>query len=150
MKPLKRKSVRAAAPSTLGTFLNAVCAKTYQTMNSAVIPVPPTANRLHGTNRKTGKKYLTTEQRKWRDGAGLLVKSCMRKMPKQTPLIVYLYADINHKRDLDNIIKPTLDMLQSAGIINDDRWVDKITAHRCCGSAERQGYMEMEIQVELL
>lgn len=36
----------------------------------------------------------------------------------------------HRRRDLDNAIKPILDMIVQHGLIEDDRWVDEITIRR--------------------
>lgn len=39
-------------------------------------------------------------------------------------------APLNRKRDLDNVLKPTLDLLVAMQLISDDRYVDQITLMR--------------------
>ena len=51
-------------------------------------------------------------------------------IPRRTPVEVTISADIDRRRDLDNVIKPVIDLLQSTGILPDDRWVDSICATR--------------------
>ena len=38
-----------------------------------------------------------------------------RVFPPKTPVSVTIYAGINHQRDLDNIVKPTLDTSRRPG-----------------------------------
>ena len=64
------------------------------------------------------------------DSAHLMHQAGSKPIPLKTPVQVEFYANINRQRDLDNLIKPTLDMLQYAGILPDDRWVDIIVAYR--------------------
>ena len=44
---------------------------------------------------------------------------------------------INYQRDLDNVIKPTLDALKQSSVIPDDRWVNEIHAYRTRGGEEK-------------
>ena len=49
---------------------------------------------------------------------------------------IRIAARLNWKRDLDNIIKPLLDLLQDAGEIIDDRYVCRIKMSRCAAEGD--------------
>ena len=98
---------------------------------TADLPAPPSANALFvwrdGRRRKTGayRKWLRDAEIMYRCGFG-----CVTPMPNRTLLRVTVEAAIDHKRDLDNLLKPILDSLKHARVIPDDRWVDVIEARR--------------------
>lgn len=91
------------------------------------IPVlPPSANRMNGHGR--GRVYRTKAYERWLNAAGNIIKS-------QKPAgIVGPYklsiqaARPNKRRDLDNIIKGTSDLLQIVGVIANDCHCELLTA----------------------
>lgn len=112
-------------------------------MSAPLFPLPPSANALfvyrHGRRRKTA------DYKAWRRGAAILARASLPLMPSATALQVVLEVGINRRRDLDNVIKPTLDMLKAANVIEDDCWVDKILAQR---SREVEiGWMRVELEM---
>lgn len=91
------------------------------------LPVPPSANNLFinmpGTGRIKSSKY-----RKWLVEAGHKL-NVQRPRPVVGPAKVEIIAARpNASRDLDNIIKPTLDLLVRHGVLKDDRNVLAIAA----------------------
>ena len=52
------------------------------------------------------------------------------RVPENVSFQIAIYAKIDRKRDLDNIIKPLLDLFQSISIITDDRLCDVINCER--------------------
>lgn len=94
------------------------------------VPVPPSANDLFAN--VPGKGRVRTEKyRSWATTAGWMIKS--QNINHQVPGLgwsVAIEARINHSRDLDNILKPTLDLLVALRLIGDDRYVDQITLSR--------------------
>lgn len=94
------------------------------------LPYPPSANKLW-TRTKRGMRR-TDEYLAWLDEAGWRVKE-QRAGSIQGPYKISINAvrpDKRH-RDLDNLIKPTSDLLQHVGVIANDcdcemlsaRWV---------------------------
>ena len=79
-----------------------------------------------------GGKYTTGMARSpaykaWlTEGGWLLKQANPPTMPKRTPVCVVICAFMNRRRDLDNIAKPVLDLLQHAAILPNDNWVDQI------------------------
>ena len=49
-----------------------------------------------------------------------------RFLKARQPAVVKIRANLNRKRDLDNILKPIVDCLQHANIIPNDNYVDYI------------------------
>lgn len=88
-------------------------------MPTYIISVPPSANHLfhnlrNGGRRKT-RKYIS-----WIDGE---LKALMAQRAKPVPggVSVKLTIPKSTRGDMDNRIKPALDLLVRAGIIADDR-----------------------------
>lgn len=93
--------------------------------------IPPSANNLF-VNGKKGR-FKSAEYKEWQ------LRACLH-LRKQSgwhvpgPINVRLTFNERQTRcDLDNIIKPTLDLLMAAGRISDDRNVRKIEAEYSSG-----------------
>ena len=84
------------------------------------LPVPPSANELYV--EVAGRRYKTKKYKDWRKSLPLQFQPVL---PEKTPIECWIEANIGRNRDLDNVVKPTLDGLQQYGIIPDDKWVDK-------------------------
>ncbi len=91
-------------------------------------PLPPSANSLW--RRGSGRTYLHPAYRKWRDDFIVLVQ-LMKPRPR---LDGYFQCTItlNPKKlrkgsDIDNRIKPALDALEHAGVIENDKLARSIT-----------------------
>ncbi len=92
------------------------------------LPVPPSANTMW---RRVGNKTLLSKKyREWRGSGQLnILEQGFTELRIGGPLSV----DITCKRprkncDIDNRIKPVLDLLQAAGVIEDDKHVMEVTA----------------------
>jgi Holliday junction resolvase RusA-like endonuclease len=93
------------------------------------VPIPPSANNLFtnvtngraaGISRVKGKKY-----RAWLSEAGWEVK---RQSPPffALPVAVLIEIDLPRQRDMDNAIKPLLDLLVYVQVLQDDSLVDDL------------------------
>ena len=107
------------------------------------LPLPPSANALYV--QRTGRRILSLPYKAWRGGAAIVARASMKPLPKKMPLSVLIEASASRRRDIDNLVKPTLDMLQVAGVIRDDRMVDDCRVVRTPGSTG-----DMAITVEVL
>lgn len=95
------------------------------------IPWPPTANLIWRTTRnvtylsKTYKDFL-------RSAAGAILCQKPRDLFLTEPVSVeiILHPPRKFRFDIDNRIKPVLDVLTRAGVWKDDSLVDKITVRR--------------------
>ena len=98
---------------------------------AALIGLPPTANNIYA-NRADGKgRIKTTEYTTWRTAAARTLGEQFKPFRAKTPIQVEAYLCITRQRDLDNCKKPLIDAVKEAGLIKDDRWVDRIEAWRC-------------------
>lgn len=87
--------------------------------NSFWIPWPPTVNTmfgLHGHRRFVSKKY-----REWKDSASEhLMQQRPEKVDGPVDIFLRLKAPTKRKWDIDNRVKPILDLLVTHQIIEDD------------------------------
>ena len=91
----------------------------------ATIPCPPSANHLT-FNLPTGRgRASTAKYERWQRDAGFLLNSQVDGDLPARPWGVDIHAKIGYKRDIDNLVKPTIDLLKTCGIIDDDRHVEE-------------------------
>lgn len=94
------------------------------------LPIPPSLNAMFANARGKGR-VKTREYRMWIKHAKWDVWLATKGQHKtiEGPFDVEIECDRpNMRRDLDNIIKPLLDILVSEDVVTDDRYVKRITA----------------------
>lgn len=110
------------------------------TTQRAEIAIPPSTNNLFATVR--GRRVKTGAYKKWQKqnatALGLqLVKT--RTLPVEVRIIIEGGDGFPASRDIDNIIKPTIDTLVVAGILPGDNlsrvWRVSAEYHRAEGPA---------------
>jgi crossover junction endodeoxyribonuclease RusA len=103
------------------------------------LPWPPSANRYYRT--VNGRPILSAEARDYRE----LIRTMYNPEPLTGRLSVTITANPPdlRKRDLDNLLKQTLDALQHAGVYLDDAQIDYILIRR--GIKSPPGNLEVEI-----
>ena len=85
------------------------------------IPVPPSANHCFANVGR--RRVRTKEYTRWRNGAAQVAAYQIRNhLRRGTAFEVKISLNIVAQSDIDNRIKPFLDMLHYAGIISDDRF----------------------------
>lgn len=91
------------------------------------IPVlPPSTNRMHKHTRRGVHRSDTYEA--WLQSAGLIVKS-QRPAGIVGPYKLSIQAVRQNKRaDIDNLIKPTSDLLQLVGVVANDCHCEFVSA----------------------
>lgn len=91
--------------------------------------MPPSTNNLYvnfGRRRVRSEKYNG-----WLNSCqALFWVEKLTVMPPKTPYEVFISAKIPRSRDLDNLVKPTLDALVRSGFVPDDKYVDCVTIRR--------------------
>ncbi len=94
------------------------------------LPYPPTLN--HNTMPTLGGgRYLTQEHKNFRAlVAQIVFASGIKRLDGRLSVTITASAPDARARDLDNIVKPTLDALQRAGAILDDCNVDELIVRR--------------------
>ncbi len=82
------------------------------------LPIPPSVNALWRYGQ--GKVHRSAEYMAWLEAAGWELKT-QRPMAIPSPVAIRLKAGLPDKpRDLDNIAKAALDLLQAHGVVADD------------------------------
>lgn len=89
-----------------------------------VLPLPPSSNRIWRSNR--GRTHKATEYKHWLQTCAQLtaIQAGGDGIPYRFHARIVLPAT---RRDPDNSIKPTLDMLQAARVITNDRYMRRLT-----------------------
>lgn len=96
-----------------------------------LLSLPPSANRLWRNNR------LSPEYRTWRDTAGWEAKTQLIGVPTiRGPFTVKVEVPAN-QRDIDNNLKPLLDLCQAVGAIENDKHAEEIHLYR----VDREGVL---------
>src|ERR1051326_2237948 len=93
------------------------------------IPMPPSLNNCFPTS-KSGHRYPSEDYKAWQESAGYALKA-QRPHSITVPCAVTLtMKEPKHRCDLDNRIKPVLDLIVKHSVIPDDdsRFVRSITA----------------------
>ncbi len=81
-------------------------------------------NKRHGRGRAKTEKY-----RRWIEASVAAIKAQnIQRIEGDVEVNLYFKRPDKRKRDLDNLIKASLDLLVSQGLIDDDRHVVSITA----------------------
>ena len=99
-------------------------------MNQIILPTPPSANLLYRWG--SGKMYPSKKYREWIKLAKSEVKAQgpYELLAEKTLYFVHIAAAINFRRDLDNVPKGILDILQWTDVAPDDRWIVQLLAER--------------------
>lgn len=92
---------------------------------TATLPKPPSINLIYKYTNRQGfaSSYISKEGRLWFEEAGYRLKaqtSVLEPIIKPCAISIELHTAYITKQDGDNILKPTLDLLQKQGIIKND------------------------------
>jgi Holliday junction resolvase RusA-like endonuclease len=96
--------------------------------NISIIGDMPSINSKYGLNTRTKKLYLNPKYREYKNRVSAMFKS---KYPLQVPYEgnVYVKIFMRTKKDIDNVIKPTLDGLNGYAYV-DDKQIIKLEVER--------------------
>jgi Holliday junction resolvase RusA-like endonuclease len=98
-----------------------------------LLPVPPSTNNLF-RNGSHGGRYKTKAYKAWIAEAGWEImhqRPPTLHPPLRTCLRVLIEAPIGPNRDIDNVLKPLLDVLTTMGVYADDKLIDRLEIVRC-------------------
>ena len=91
------------------------------------LPIPPSSNMIFRTTK--GKRYKTTNYNDWlRDGSIFLLQQKIPTLNIKRANIELYVPKLRANSDIDNRIKPVLDLLVKCNVILDDRYIDSIYA----------------------
>ena len=99
-------------------------------MNQCILPVPPSANQMWRVGG--GRVYKSRPYAMWQVEAtqAIIEQGPYDSIPERAIYCVEIAAVINHRRDIDNLGKPTLDTLSKVGVVPDDRWANRVLLSR--------------------
>jgi Holliday junction resolvase RusA-like endonuclease len=91
------------------------------------LPLPPSLNNAF-INSPRGR-YSSPAYKAWQFLAAERLTLQSWDMPSP-PYGVTIRVNINHKSDIDNRVKPVLDLLVKHGVLTGDQWVNAIHVYR--------------------
>jgi len=92
-----------------------------------ILPWPPSINTYWGFHGH--RRFLTQKALEFKKHAVLAVQG-QKLGQSRLSVTIIAHAPDKRVRDLDNILKPTLDALVQAGLFDDDSQVDLLTIKR--------------------
>lgn len=93
------------------------------------LPYPPSGNHRNAT--RNGQYFHTARYKAFRQQVAVLViQSGVSFGPELLKVSIDAYPPDARRRDLDNIIKPTLDALEAAGAFDDDGQICDLRVRR--------------------
>jgi crossover junction endodeoxyribonuclease RusA len=95
-----------------------------------MMPWPPSVNHYYERNRSGGVR-IGKAGLKYRDAIALLFRG-FDTISGPISVDITAHPPDNRRRDLDNLLKCTLDALQKAGVYQDDFQIDRLTVSRAC------------------
>lgn len=119
-------------------------------MQTFSIDWPPSVNRAF-FNRKPGQggrgRGKTQEYRDWRQTAGWEAKASAKPLAQGNYRVVIEASQPDkRRRDVDNFIKPVVDMLAATGLTPDDCHMDEVTARWVPGLSTKR----LKVTIETL
>jgi Holliday junction resolvase RusA-like endonuclease len=108
---------------------------------------PPSINHVYAYTAQGGhaRSYITKEGKAWFEEASYKLKSQIHiRTSISTPCEIWINLFTAYRQDVDNVLKPILDLLQKNGIVeNDDQFFKlDIEKHKCKKEEQR---VEVEI-----
>lgn len=92
-----------------------------------ILPWPPSVNTYWGFHGH--RRFLTKKAQEFKKDVAIAVQA-QRLGQSRLSVTIIAHAPDKRVRDLDNILKPTLDALVQAGLFDDDSQVDLLTIQR--------------------
>lgn len=116
-------------------------------MLQLTLPYPPSVNRAYRT--VNGRVILSKAGREYRQDVMAAVIALYCRKPKsisgRLSVAVKMHAPDSRKRDLDNVLKCSLDALTHAGIWDDDSQVDRLLIERA-EPVPKRGFIVVSIE----
>jgi crossover junction endodeoxyribonuclease RusA len=113
-----------------------------QKQNEIVLPWPPSMNKYWRTYQ--GRMLISQEGRAYREAViALLMERKVKPIAGKLIVEIQAWRPDNRIRDLDNLLKATLDSLTHAGVYNDD---SQIVDLRIYWATEKGGMLKVRLQ----
>lgn len=92
---------------------------------SFLIPIPPSVNNIFVGSGSSKRRFKGSDYKRWLQDAGWRIKA--QHVPPVLGLVaVLIEAPLHRRRDLDNSLKATLDLVVKMGLITDDNMIDDL------------------------
>lgn len=92
------------------------------------LPLPPSVNAMYRNVPKVGR-VKTEAYKRWQKEAMASLTFQAWDMA-EPPYKVTIRLNVDHKSDIDNRVKPILDLLVKHGILTGDQWVNELHVYR--------------------
>lgn len=112
-------------------------------MIEITLPWPPSVN--HYWRMWQNRMVISTEGRKYRQAVAeqILIQRGAKHFAKKVKVMIAAYRPDERKRDLDNLLKSTLDALSHAGVYEDDSLIVDL---RIYWEPEKAGMLKVRIE----
>ena len=117
-------------------------------INAELIGLPPTVNHLYRTSR-SGVRYKTSQGKEWQAlTVAIMAAAKTNRAPYDGDVALeVLFQTADRRRwDMDNRIKALQDCLAMAGVIEDDRQIQRLLVERQAGPKTTTVVTVLEIQ----
>ena len=113
------------------------------------LPWPPSANHYWFlvACKGGGRKVIGKKGKQFRECVAEHLKDCDKALyEKRLEVSILVFPPDKRKRDLDNLLKASLDAIEQAGVFKDDAQIDRLTIIRSKQDPEKKGYMNVHIK----
>lgn len=100
-----------------------------------LLGLPPTVNHLYRTSR-SGVRYKTAQGKEWQNTTAAIMamaKTNCKPYSGDVALEIVFWTADRRKWDIDNRVKALQDCLAMAGVIEDDRQIQRLHVERQAG-----------------
>ena len=109
-------------------------------MYQVTLPWPPTVNTFYSVNK--GRKLISKKGRAYKKEAGYFLKA--KGLTGPIAVEIACNPPDKRKRDLDNILKPLLDVMTENGVYEDDSQINYLLIYKC--SEVEKGTVEIKVR----
>lgn len=111
-------------------------------MLNLTLPWPPTVNTYYRNVK--GKTLISAAGRAYRAAVAdqVLIQRGAKQLAGRLAVSIVAHVPDRRRRDLDNLLKGTLDSLTHAGVWVDDEQIDRLTIER----GPVGGFLQVEVQ----
>src|SRR5258708_19686636 len=104
------------------------------------LPKPPSINHIYGYTCQKGfaRSYITKEGKNWFEVASLMLKTQWHGVMVEKPCAVSIVLRTCRRQDVDNILKPILDLLQKTTVIKNDELIYELDINKAKVRKEKE------------